>query len=88
MDITTKTLSVEPHWSIGLVERYHAVLRKVYKIIADDLQECGLSKEMILQMAVKAVNNTTGYNGLVSTLLVFGTYPHMSEFDALIPIII
>ena len=32
-------------------------------------------------MAVKAVNNTTGPNGLVSTLLVYGAYPRISNLD-------
>ena len=36
---------------------------------------------MALQMAVKAVNNTTGLNGLVPTLLVYGAYPRISNLD-------
>ena len=32
-------------------------------------------------MAVKAVNDTAGPDGLVPTLLVFGAYPRMSELD-------
>jgi hypothetical protein len=32
-----------------------------------------------LQMAVKAVNDTAGFNGFVPTLLVFGTYPRLSS---------
>jgi hypothetical protein len=32
-------------------------------------------------MAVKAVNNTTGLDGLVPTLLVYGAYPRMSNLD-------
>jgi hypothetical protein len=32
-----------------------------------------------LQMAVKAVNDTAGPNGLVPTLLVFGAYPRMTN---------
>ncbi len=32
-------------------------------------------------MAVKAINNTAGPNGLVLTLLVFGTYPRMTNLD-------
>jgi hypothetical protein len=32
-------------------------------------------------MAVKAVNDTTGPNGLVPTLLVYGAYPWMSNLD-------
>jgi hypothetical protein len=33
-------------------------------------------------MAVKAVNNTAGLNGLVSTLLVFGAFSQITELDA------
>ncbi len=33
-------------------------------------------------MAVKAVNDTAGYNGLVPTLLVFGTFPRIIDDDA------
>ena len=29
----TKDLPVEAHWSIGLVERAHAILRRAYRII-------------------------------------------------------
>ena len=32
-------------------------------------------------MAVKAVNNTAGPDGLVPTLLVYGAYPRMSKLD-------
>jgi hypothetical protein len=33
-------------------------------------------------MAVKAVNNTAGPDGLVPTLLVFGAFSQMTELDA------
>ena len=39
-------------------------------------------------MAVKAVNNTAGPNGLVPTLLVYGAYPRMSNLDPPAPSII
>ena len=32
-------------------------------------------------MAVKALNNSTGPNGLVLTLLVFSTFPRISDSD-------
>jgi hypothetical protein len=32
-------------------------------------------------MAVKAVNNTAGPDGLVLTLLVYGAYPRMTNLD-------
>jgi hypothetical protein len=38
-------------------------------------------------MAVKAVNDTVGPDGLVPTLLVFGTYPRMATTNAPSPTI-
>ena len=32
-------------------------------------------------MAVKAINNTAGFNRLVPTLLVYGAYLRMSKLD-------
>ena len=87
MAITTKSVPVEAYWSIGIVERYHAVLRRAYKIIMEDLQGT-IKKEIALQMAVKAVNDTAGPDGLVPTLLVFGAYPRMHAIDPPAPTII
>jgi hypothetical protein len=39
--------------------------------------ESTISKEIILQMTVKAINDTVGPDGLVPTLLIFGAYPRM-----------
>jgi hypothetical protein len=47
-------------------------LYRVYKIISSELK--GVSKELTLQMAVKAVNNSTSLDRLVPILLVFGAY--------------
>ena len=84
---TTKSVPIEAHWSIGLVERYHAVLRQAYKVIMEDLQGI-INKKTALQIAVKVVNNTAGSNGLVPTLLVFGAYPRMHSMDPPTPTII
>jgi hypothetical protein len=37
-------------------------------------------------MAVKAINNTAGPNGLVPTLLVFRAYPRMTDIDSTLSI--
>jgi hypothetical protein len=37
-----------------------------------------MSNKAILQIAIKAVNNTTRPNKLVPILLVFGAYPRMT----------
>ena len=48
-------------------------LHHVYKIISLKLK--GASKELTLQIAVKAVNNSASPDRLVPILLVFGAYP-------------
>ena len=39
-------------------------------------------------MAFKAINDSTGPNSLIPTLLVFKVYPRMTESDAPLPIVI
>ena len=48
------------------------LLYYIYKIIFSELK--GASKELTLQMAVKAVNNFISLNRLILILLVFSTY--------------
>jgi hypothetical protein len=48
-------------------------LHCTYKIISSELK--GVSKELTLQMAIKAINNSASLNGLIPILLVFSTYP-------------
>ena len=48
-------------------------LHHIYKIISLKLK--GVSKELTLQIAVKAVNNFTNLDGLIPILLIFSTYP-------------
>ncbi len=83
MAIEIKEVLVEAHNSVGLVERYHAPLRRSYEIIQDELKDEHINKEMVLQMAVKAVNDLAGPDGIVPTLLVFGVYPRLTEIDPL-----
>ncbi|OXV11344.1 hypothetical protein Egran_00895 [Elaphomyces granulatus] len=47
----------------------------------------GVNRDMVLQMAIKAVNDTAGPDGLIPTLLVFGAYPRMVELDLPAPTI-
>ncbi|OXV06292.1 hypothetical protein Egran_05940, partial [Elaphomyces granulatus] len=66
-----------------IVERYHGPVRRAYDIIKAEFQASGgkINKELILQMAFKAINDTAGPDGLVPTLLTFGAYPRMTEMD-------
>jgi hypothetical protein len=63
------------------VERYYTLLRQAFEIITKELP-C-VSKQFILQIAIKAVNDTAGPDGLVPTLLVFSTYPQMTTTNTL-----
>jgi hypothetical protein len=80
MGSATRTMPIESHNSIGKVERYHIPLRRAYNIMCDEM--ANLSDAERLQMAVKAVNDTAGPNGLIPTLLVFGAYPRIAENSA------
>jgi hypothetical protein len=63
---------VKAHNSIGKVERYYSLLRQAYKILSSELPSA--NKEVILQIAVKAVNDSAGLDGIMLTLLVFKAY--------------
>ena len=75
-----KDVPVEAHNSIGIIERYHAPVRRAYEIISAELPD--LDRDAALQMAFKAVNDTAGPDGLIPTLLVYGAFPRMTVFDA------
>ena len=66
---------IESHNAIGSGERYHAFLRKIYKKVRAEL--INVSKDYALSLAVKAMNETAGPNGLSPILLVFGVHPRM-----------
>jgi hypothetical protein len=88
MLIKVKKVLVKAHNSVGLVERYHALLRRAYKILKAELKNEHINKEVILQITVKAVNDSAGPDEIVLTLLVFGLYPRMTEINALSPTIV
>ena len=75
----TKAVPVEVHWSVGLVKQAHSALQRAYQIITDECKD--IQKELALQMAIKAINNTAGPNGLIPTLLVYGACSRMSNLD-------
>jgi len=47
MAISTKSVPVEAHWSVGLVERAHPTLRRAYQVISEELQDTS-TKELTL----------------------------------------
>ena len=77
--INVKEVPVKAYNSISKVERYYAPLRRLYKILQDKLKEEKVNKEMILQIAIKAINNIARLDSLILTLLVFGAYLQITD---------
>ena len=73
MAIKVKEVPIKVHNSVGKVEWYYMPLYYIYKIISSELK--GVSKELTLQIAVQAVNNSASLDGLIPILLVFSAYP-------------
>ncbi len=86
MTIIIKAMLVEAHWSIDVVKRYHAELRRAYQMIFKNL-ESTISKEIILQMIVKAINDTVDSDELILILLIFETYSRMHVMNLSISLI-
>jgi hypothetical protein len=42
-----------------------------------------VSKQFVLQIIIKAINNTAGPDGLILTLLMFNTYPQITTTNTL-----
>ncbi len=86
MGVLTKSVPVEAYNSIGLVKYYHGPLRRIYKIISEQLPD--LNKNAALQISFKALNDSAGPDGLVPTLLVFGVFLRIAELDAPSPTVL
>ena len=71
--IKVKEVPIKVYNSIRKVEWYYMLLYCIYKIISSELK--GTSKELTLQIAVKAINDFAGPDRLIPILLVFGAYP-------------
>jgi predicted ATP-grasp superfamily ATP-dependent carboligase len=83
MGIKVKIVPVEAYNSVGIVERYYGPIRRAYLIITTKIP--GIDKDIALQIAFKAINDTTGPDGLVPTLLVYGALPRIVEYNAPLP---
>jgi hypothetical protein len=77
--IRVKEVLVKAYNSISKVKRYYILLRRLYKILQDKLQDEKLDKEVILQIVVKAINDIARLDKLVLTLLIFGSYLRITD---------
>jgi hypothetical protein len=68
---------VKAYNSISKVKRYYSSLQQAYKILSSELLLA--NKKAILQITVKAVNDSAGPDSIMPTLLVFKAYPHITR---------
>jgi hypothetical protein len=80
MKITIKTIFVETHHSIEMIERYHDSLRRIYSIITIEISDIDL--ELALQMTFKVINDSIELDELILTLLILEAYSRMIEINA------
>ena len=81
-----RSIPIKAHNSVKMVECYYGPLYCIYHIITAELLD--ISKDIALQIAFKAINNSIGPNGLIPTLLVFKAYLHIVESNAPNPTVI
>lgn len=78
--INLQLSGIEAHNSIGKGERYHYPLRRIYETV--EKEHPRLRGKSTLRLAIKAINDTMGPNGLIPSLLVFGTLPRFPGIEA------
>lgn len=69
--------------SIGVGERYHEPLRRVFRKLR--LEHPDTDREMILRYAVKGINYSVVPDGFVPAYLIYGTFPSFPVTNADIP---
>jgi hypothetical protein len=77
--ITCHPVATEQANSMGIGKRIHSPLRRTYLKLRQE--HPNMSKDLLLDAAVKAHNDTSGVNGLVPTLLVYGSFPRLPIRD-------
>jgi len=80
-----KEVLIKAYNSVDKIERHYTFVRRIYKILETKIPN--MNKEVLLQMAVKAINDLIRPKGLVLILLVFRVYIRISTKDLLITMI-
>ena len=73
LDIIYYQILVEVYWSIEKIEKYYVTICQVYNIIQVEVNGI-ISKNSLLQMECKLINNTASPDHLVFILFIFGAY--------------
>ena len=77
-EVNLEKSGVQSHHSLGIGERYHKPLRDTYRKLK--LDHPSMQRQVLLALAVKAMNDTLGPEGIVPSSLVFGEFPSLRSF--------
>jgi hypothetical protein len=75
LEISLRHTGTESQFSLGVGERYHCPLRKVYQRVRAENPYVPISS--CLAAAIFALNSTSGPEGLIPSLLGFGMIPKL-----------
>ena len=78
--ISCRPVPIEHPQGLGIGERYHSVIGRLYNRVKAD--HPSITEEYALDVALKALNETMGVNGLTPTLLVYGVHPKLPLPDS------
>lgn len=81
--VTVQESGIEHHNALGSGERYHDPLRRIFIKIRHESPS--VKPKLDLRIALKAMNDTMGPEGLVPTLLVFGCLPKLPTINTNLP---
>ena len=81
--IKQKSSGVQSHNALGVGETYHSFLRQIYRKVHHATP--GISPQNALMLAIKAMNDSAGPQGLVPTLLIFGVVPRITVVPSELP---
>jgi hypothetical protein len=83
-EISLRHTGTESYNSLGVGERYHSPLRKVYQRVRAENPYVPISS--CLAAAIFALNSTSGPEGLIPALLVFGMIPKLPS-PSIVPLL-
>jgi hypothetical protein len=79
-------MPVKAYNSVKIVKCYYSPLCHIYHIITAELPD--ISKDIALQIAFKAINDSTSPNSLIPTLLVFRAYLYIVKSNTPNPTVV
>ena len=74
-NVEVQGTGIEAHSSLRIGERYHEPILSTFRTMRIDYPN--VDKELLLQLAVKAMNDSLGPEGLIPSSLVFGELPRV-----------